>query len=132
MFHGGFSLHFQDQIENEWSDIRSVFKAVIGLLLVAQSKVFQPLKERRQNVEREARGLTDGLQAEISRLEKTISELNDFSALEDHIFFLQVGGIFVVTEPLQSNKRNHVYVDIYALLDFVWGTIHEWILKAVK
>ncbi|TWW63498.1 E3 ubiquitin-protein ligase TRIM39-like isoform X1 [Takifugu flavidus] len=78
-----------DQIENEWSDIKSVFKAVIGLVLVAQSKVFQPLKERKENVEREAKGLTDGLQAEISRLEKTISELNDFSALEDHIFFLQ-------------------------------------------
>lgn len=107
MFHGGFSLHFQDQIENEWSDISSVFKAVIGLVLVANGKVFQPLKERRQNVEREAKGLTDGLQAEISRLEKTISELDDICALEDHIFFLQVGGIFVVMEPLQSDKRNH-------------------------
>lgn len=94
--HCSFSLHFQDQIENEWSDIKSVFKAVIGLLLVAKTKVFQPLKERRQNVESEAKGLTDGLQAEIIRLEKTISELDDICALEDHIFFLQVGGIFVL------------------------------------
>lgn len=127
MFHSGFSLHFQDQIENEWSDIKSVLKAVIGLVLVAQSKVFQPLKERKQNVEREARGLTDGLQAEISRLEKTISELDDISALEDHIFFLQVGGIFVLLEPLQSDKGSHGFQDIYALLDFVWGKIHNWI-----
>lgn len=100
MFPGGFFLHFQDQLENEWSDIKSVFKAVIGLVLVAQTKVFQPMKERKQNVETEARGITAGLQAEISRLEKTISELDDISALEDHIFFLQVGGIFVVLEPL--------------------------------
>lgn len=131
MFHGGFSLRFQDQIDNEWSEIESVFKAVIGLVLVARSKVFQPLKERRQNVEREAKGLTDGLQAEISRLEKTISELDNISELEDHIFFLQVGGVFVVMEPLRSDKRNHGYVDIYALLDFGWGTIHKWVLKTV-
>lgn len=98
------------------------------LVEVAKSKAYQPLNEKRKNVEKEARGLTEGLHAEISRLEKTISVLDDISALEDHIFFLQVGGIFAGLEPLTSDKRNHDYEDIYALLDCVWGTIRKWIL----
>lgn len=85
-------LTIQDQIENEWSDIKVVFKDVIRLVEAAMDKTFQPMKERRQEVEREARSLTDGLQAEISRLEKTIFVLDNISAHEDHIFFLQVGG----------------------------------------
>lgn len=98
LFHAGFSLHIQDQIEKEWSEIDAVFKAVIGLVLVAKNKVYQPLKERRQDVEKEANGLMDGLNADISRLEKTISELVTLTALEDHIFFLQVGGSFAGPE----------------------------------
>lgn len=99
LFHAGSSLHFQDQIKNEWSDIDAVFKAVMRLVLVAKDKAYQPLKERRQDVEKEANALMDGLHAEISRLEKTISELVDITALEDHIFFLQVGGSFAGPEP---------------------------------
>lgn len=91
--------HFQDRIEKEWSDIDSVFKTVIGLVLVAKNKVYQPLKERRQDVEKEANGLMDGLHADISRLEKTISELVDITAVEDHIIFLQVGGSLTGSEP---------------------------------
>lgn len=73
-------------------DVETVLAAVIALVETAQAKVLQPLKDRRQAVEQEAKHLTDELQAEINRFEKTISELDDISALEDHILFLQVRG----------------------------------------
>lgn len=60
----------------------------------AQDRALQPLKDRRQDVEKEAKGLKDELQEEINRLEKTISELDSISMLEDHILFLQVLGHF--------------------------------------
>lgn len=81
-------------MEKEWSDIRVVFTAVFGLVKAAFNKSIQPLKDKKQDVEREAKGLTDGLHAEISRLEQTISMLDNFSTHEDHIYFLQVGGGF--------------------------------------
>lgn len=84
--------HFQDQIENEWCNIEAVFTAVIAIVETAQARALQPLKDRKQTVEKEAKDLTGELQAEINRLEKTISELDDISALEDHILFLQVRG----------------------------------------
>lgn len=100
MFHVSSSLPIQDQIEKECSDIRAVFTAVIGLVKAAYNIAFQPLKERKQDVEREAKGLTDGLHAEIGRLEQTISMLDNFSTHEDHIYFLQVGGSFASLENL--------------------------------
>lgn len=98
-------LHIQDQMEKEGSDIRAVFTAVFGLVRAAYNKASQPLKERKQDVEREAKGLTDGLHAEISRLEQTISMLENFSEHEDHIYFLQV-------EALQDRKTFSKYNEI--------------------
>lgn len=86
-------LHFQDQLENEWWDIEGVFTAVIAIVEEAHARALQPLKDRRQVVEKEAKELKDELEAEINRLKKTISELDDISALEDHILFLQVSDI---------------------------------------
>lgn len=77
-----------------------MFIAVLGLVNAANNKAFQPMKERKQDVEREAKGLMDGLNAEISRLEQTISMLDNFSTHEDHIYFLQVGGRFARLENL--------------------------------
>lgn len=71
-----------------------MFKSVFAIVERAQDRALQPLKDRRQDVEKEAKGLKDELQEEINRLEKTISELDSISMLEDHIFFLQVGGHF--------------------------------------
>lgn len=87
-------------MEKEGSDIRAVFTAVLGRVKAAHNKAFQPLMERKQDVEREAKGLTDGLHAEINRLEQTISMLDNFSTHEDHIYFLQVGGNFARLENL--------------------------------
>lgn len=86
------SFHLQDLIEKELSDIGAVFTTVFGLVEAAHKQAFQPLKQRKQCVEREAKDLTNGLQAEIRRLEQSISMLDNFSAHEDHIYFLQVGG----------------------------------------
>lgn len=57
-----------------------------------QERALQPLKDRRQDVEKEAKNITDKLQEEVSRLEKTISELHSMTLLEDHVLCLQVGG----------------------------------------
>uniref|UniRef100_UPI0037E8F498 E3 ubiquitin-protein ligase TRIM39-like n=1 Tax=Semicossyphus pulcher TaxID=241346 RepID=UPI0037E8F498 len=79
----------EDQLNNEWGDIEAVFTAVIALVEEAYAKALQPLKDRRQVVEKEAKDIEEKLEAEILQLEKTISELDDISALEDHILFLQ-------------------------------------------
>lgn len=86
------SFHLQDLIEKELSDIGAVFTTVFGLVEAAHKQAFQPLKDRKQCVEREAKDLTNGLHAEIHRLEQSISMLNNFSTNEDHIYVLQVGG----------------------------------------
>lgn len=83
---------FQDLIENEWWDIEAVFTALIAIVEAAQKKALQPLKSRREAMEKEAKNLNDELEGEINKIEKTISELDDISSLEDHILFLQVGG----------------------------------------
>lgn len=83
---------FQDLIENEWWDIEAVFTALIAIVEAAQKKALQPLKSRREAMEKEAKNLNDELEGEINKIEKTISELDDISSLEDHILFLKVGG----------------------------------------
>uniref|UniRef100_A0A671XEM3 RING-type domain-containing protein n=1 Tax=Sparus aurata TaxID=8175 RepID=A0A671XEM3_SPAAU len=79
----------KEQMENEWWDIEAVFTAVVNIVERAQETALQPLKERRQAVEKEAKDLIEELEAEISKLEKNISVVDDMSALEDHIHFLQ-------------------------------------------
>ncbi|XP_073331262.1 E3 ubiquitin-protein ligase TRIM21-like [Pagrus major] len=79
----------KEQMENEWWDIETVFAAVVNIVERAHAIAHQPLKDRRQAVEKEAKDLIEELEAEISRLGKTISELDDIAALEDHIHFLQ-------------------------------------------
>lgn len=43
-------------------------------------------------MKQEAKGITDKLQEEVNRREKTISELHNMAMLDDHVFCLQVGG----------------------------------------
>lgn len=63
---------------------------MIAILEEAQATALKPLKDRREVVEKDAKDIKDKLEAEIKGLEKTISELDDISAFEDHILFLQV------------------------------------------
>ncbi|XP_030286369.1 E3 ubiquitin-protein ligase TRIM39-like [Sparus aurata] len=79
----------KEQIDDEWWEIEAVFAAVVYIVERAQETALKPLRERRQAVEKEANDLIKELQAEISKLEKTISELDKISVLEDPIHFLQ-------------------------------------------
>ncbi|XP_059210637.1 E3 ubiquitin-protein ligase TRIM38-like isoform X2 [Centropristis striata] len=79
----------KDHLDNEWWDIDAVFTTVINIMEEAHASALKPLKERREVLEKDAEDIKDKLEAEIDRLEKTISELDDISALEDHVLFLQ-------------------------------------------
>ncbi|XP_047461379.1 E3 ubiquitin-protein ligase TRIM39-like [Mugil cephalus] len=79
----------KDELENEWWEIDAVFSAVVAIIEQAQAQVMQPLKDRRQVLEKEAKDLNDELEKEIKELQATISELDDIAVLEDHILFLQ-------------------------------------------
>ncbi|KAG7221440.1 hypothetical protein INR49_017209, partial [Caranx melampygus] len=81
--------HCKDQLESEWWDIEAVFTAVVMIVEKAQARALQPLKDRRQVLEKEADELMKDLEAEISRFKTTIAELDRISALEDHVLFLQ-------------------------------------------
>lgn len=80
----------KDQLDNEWWDVDNVFNAVIAIVEAAQATVLQPLEDRRQVLDKEAKGLKEELEAEINKIETTVSELDDISVLEDHILFLQM------------------------------------------
>ncbi|KAF1380786.1 hypothetical protein PFLUV_G00167600 [Perca fluviatilis] len=79
----------KDQLENEWWDIENVFTAVIAIVEEAHAAAHKPVQDRREVVEKEAKDIQLKLEAEINRLEKTISELDNIAALDDHILFLQ-------------------------------------------
>ncbi|XP_032399886.1 E3 ubiquitin-protein ligase TRIM21 [Etheostoma spectabile] len=79
----------KDQLENEWWDIENVFTAVIAIVEEAHAAALKPVQDRREKVEREAKYIQLKLEAEIDGLEKTVSELDDIAALDDHILFLQ-------------------------------------------
>lgn len=89
----------QDQLEKEGREIEAVFMAAIDIMEKAKARALQPLKDRRQAVETEAKGIVDKLEEEINLLEKTVSGLDDVSGSEDHIFFLQVRGSVSGLDP---------------------------------
>ncbi|XP_054458023.1 E3 ubiquitin-protein ligase TRIM39-like [Anoplopoma fimbria] len=79
----------KDQLDTEWWDIENLFTAVTAIVEEAQAKALKPLSERREVVKEEAKFIKESLEAEINSLEKTVSDLDNISALEDHILFLQ-------------------------------------------
>ncbi|KAM3590085.1 uncharacterized protein V6R79_003541 [Siganus canaliculatus] len=79
----------QDQIDNEYWDIEAVFSSVVSIAESAQASALQPLTDRRKAVETDAEEIIDALQDEITTHNKTISELDRLSVLEDHVLFLQ-------------------------------------------
>ncbi|XP_054914570.1 uncharacterized protein LOC129378287 [Poeciliopsis prolifica] len=79
----------KDLIENEWWDIEAVFTALINIVEAAQKEALRSLKNRREAMEKEAKNLNDEMENEINKIEKTITELDDISSLEDHILFLE-------------------------------------------
>lgn len=99
----------KEQIENEWWDVEAVFNAIIATVEMARETVLQPLTDRRDALEKEVKDLKDKLEADISELEKTISELDDISSLEDHILFLQ--SYPSLKEPDNSKDWTEVEID---------------------
>ncbi|XP_069014963.1 E3 ubiquitin-protein ligase TRIM7-like [Embiotoca jacksoni] len=79
----------KDKLEDELGNIEAVFTAMFTILMEAEARMLQPIKERRQVVEKEAEDLSKELRAEIEELQMNISKMDDTSALEDHILFLQ-------------------------------------------
>ncbi|XP_069015398.1 tripartite motif-containing protein 16-like [Embiotoca jacksoni] len=79
----------KDKLEDELDNIEAVFTAMFTILMEAEARMLQPIKERRQVVEKEAEDLSNQLRAEIEELQMNISKMDDTSALEDHILFLQ-------------------------------------------
>lgn len=67
-----------------------MFTAVLAILEAAQASVLRPLEDRRKLLGKEAKALKDELEAEITKLETSVTELDDISVMEDHILFLQV------------------------------------------
>ncbi|XP_071403336.1 E3 ubiquitin-protein ligase TRIM21-like isoform X2 [Centroberyx affinis] len=108
-----------DRMETDWWEIDAVFTAVIVAVEEAQRRALQPLKDRRDVVERETKELTDELQAEISKLKKAMSELDDVSALEDHIDFLQ-------TYPSLAGLVNHRdWTEVALDMSLSFGTMRK-------
>lgn len=80
----------QGQIEKEWWDINSLFTAVLAVVEAAKAKALSPLEDKLQLLKKESNDMKYDLEDEIKRLETTILKLEEISALEDHILFLQV------------------------------------------
>lgn len=99
---GWLFFRSQEQIDSEWRDVEAVFRSVIAMVEKAQEKALQPLKDRRQDMEKEAKGITDELQEEVNKLEKTISELHSIAMFEDHVLCLQVGGRWQAQHGMDS------------------------------
>lgn len=88
-----------------------MFMAVINTVEEALARVLQPLKDRRQVVEKEAADLTNELESDIKRLENSISKLTKISTYEDHILFLQVREINVSGIP-GTNLRKKCFTSV--------------------
>ncbi|GAA6222707.1 E3 ubiquitin-protein ligase TRIM39-like [Lates japonicus] len=112
----------KDQLENEWWEIEAVFTAVLAIVEEAQANALQPLRDRRQVVEKEAEDLKKGLEAEISRFKKTISELDDIATLEDHINFLQS---YPSLQDLDDHRRIKDWAEVEFDTSLSFGTMRK-------
>lgn len=110
----------------EWWDIEAVFTMVISIVEAANAKVVKPLQKMRHLLEKEAKDLKDELEAEINRLETTIAELDNISALEDHIYFLQR----YPSISVQDEMKNWANVKLDAPPSF--GSMRETTMTMVK
>ncbi|XP_062864942.1 E3 ubiquitin-protein ligase TRIM11-like [Trichomycterus rosablanca] len=76
-------------IDREKEELKKVFNAITEAVKKAEEEVLRPLEDRRREVEREVKDLKGKLQEEITKFNKTISDLQEISAEEEPIFFLQ-------------------------------------------
>ncbi|KAM9827420.1 E3 ubiquitin-protein ligase TRIM21-like [Neosynchiropus ocellatus] len=79
----------KNALEEEWFDVEGIFTATLDSVEQTQKTVLQPMTDRRQVLEKEAKAITDDFEADICRLEKAITDLDKVYSLEDPIQFLQ-------------------------------------------
>ncbi|KAM8880708.1 E3 ubiquitin-protein ligase TRIM21-like isoform 1-T2 [Synchiropus picturatus] len=79
----------KNALEEEFFDVEGVFTATLDCVEQTQKKVLQPMVDRRQVLEKEAKAITDDFEADICRLEKAMTDLDKVYSLEDPIHFLQ-------------------------------------------
>ncbi|KAK7910360.1 hypothetical protein WMY93_015044 [Mugilogobius chulae] len=79
----------KEHLDEEWGEINKVFSEAMAKLVAAKNQLLEPVAARRLQLKNEATDLRKDLQSEVDTLEKTIKELKEISAFEDHIFFLQ-------------------------------------------
>ncbi|XP_047241205.1 E3 ubiquitin-protein ligase TRIM39-like [Girardinichthys multiradiatus] len=106
-------------IEKEWWDIDALFTAVLAIVKAAKEKALDPLEDKLQLLNKESKNLKDELEDEISELEATISKLDDISALEDYILFLQRYPLLSV----QHDMKDWTDVELDTSLSF--GSMRE-------
>ncbi|XP_046699182.1 E3 ubiquitin-protein ligase TRIM21-like [Silurus meridionalis] len=76
-------------IAQETNEIQNVFSAIKKEVQKAEDEALKPLKDRRRQVEQEAKKLESDLQRNITKLSNTISDLETLRHHEDPVFFLQ-------------------------------------------
>ncbi|MEQ2267383.1 hypothetical protein XENORESO_005161 [Xenotaenia resolanae] len=109
----------KEHIEKEWLDIDALFTAVLAVVKAAKAKALDPLEDKLQLLNKESKNLKDELEDEISELKATISKLDDISALEDYILFLQRYPLLSV----QHDMKDWTDVELDTSLSF--GSMRE-------
>ncbi|KAM6949163.1 uncharacterized protein FYW47_015555 [Aplochiton taeniatus] len=113
-------------LKGEIQTVEEVFKDLEEVLDEAEKTINRPLENRMHTVETEAGELTQELQKEIYELRETIAELDDSSALEDHIQFLQT---FPSLSHLDDKKDwKNVAVDT----SFDFGTLRSTLVAMME
>ncbi|XP_038128812.1 E3 ubiquitin-protein ligase TRIM38-like [Cyprinodon tularosa] len=100
---------------------REFCKLFVGTTKAAKAKALSPLEDKLQLLKKESNDMKYDLEDEIKRLETTILKLEEISALEDHILFLQRYPSLIV----QDDMKNWTHVNLNTSLSF--GSMRETI-----
>ncbi|XP_017162852.1 zinc-binding protein A33-like [Poecilia reticulata] len=109
----------KEHVGKEWWDIDALFTAVLDVVKAAKAEALNPLEDKLRLLNKESKNLKDELEDEINKLETTISKLNDISALEDHILFLQM----YPSLSVQDVMKDWTYIELDTTLSF--GSMRE-------
>uniref|UniRef100_A0A3B3YFT2 Uncharacterized protein n=2 Tax=Poecilia mexicana TaxID=48701 RepID=A0A3B3YFT2_9TELE len=109
----------KEDVGKEWWDIDALFTAVLDVVKAAKAEALNPLEDKLQLLNKESTNLKDELEDEINKLETTISKLDDISALEDHILFLQM----YPSLSVQDVMKDRTYIELDTTLSF--GSMRE-------
>ncbi|XP_054914441.1 E3 ubiquitin-protein ligase TRIM38-like [Poeciliopsis prolifica] len=109
----------EELVTKEWWDIDALFRAVVDVVKAAKAEALNPLEDKLRFLDKESKNLKDELEDEINKLETTISKLDDISALEDHVLFLQR----YPSVSVQDVKKDWKNIELDTTLSF--GSMRE-------